>query len=61
MRAYCNFKALCGLSYICFTGTQVLGQFKEIRPEYLPNHVQEHMESNPNSSAFYFTSNETLL
>ena len=26
-----------------------------------PNQVQGHMESNPKSSAPYFTSNETLL
>ena len=33
-RRYSSVKALCGLSYTCFTGTWVLGQFEETGPEY---------------------------
>ena len=116
MRPYSSVRALCGSSYTGFTGTWVLGQFGEIRPEYpkscagtheknskvfsslfhikwdltlvsgpsvswaiavsqvlgywgnlgklgpnTPYYVQEHMKSNPKSSAPCFTSNETLL
>ena len=34
MRPYSSFKALFGVSYTCFTGTQVLGQFGETGSEY---------------------------
>ena len=34
MRPYSSDKALCELSYTCFTGTQVLWQFGETGPKY---------------------------
>ena len=33
MRPYSSVRALCGSSYTCFTGTWILGQFGETRPE----------------------------
>ena len=34
MKPYSSVISPCALSYICFTGTQVLGQFGETGPEY---------------------------
>ena len=34
MRPYSSVRALCELSYTCFTGTRVLGQFWKTGPEY---------------------------
>ena len=35
-------KAVCGVSYTCFTGTQVLGQFGEIEREYPKSCPETH-------------------
>ena len=42
IRRYSSVKALCGLSYTCFTGTQVLGQFGETWPEYPKSCIGTH-------------------
>ena len=34
MRPHSSVRALCGLSYTCFTGTRVLGQFGETGPKH---------------------------
>ena len=60
IRPNSSVRALCGLSYTCFTGSQVLGQFGEIGPEYPKLCAGGHMKSNPKFSAPCFTSNETL-
>ena len=39
MRLYSSVRALCGLSYICFSATQVLGQFGETGLEYPKSHA----------------------
>ena len=36
MKTYYSVMALCGLSYICFSGTRVLGKIGETGPKY-PN------------------------
>ena len=61
MRPYSSVKSLCGLSYICFSGTPVLGQLGETGPEYPKSPCAAgHMKSNSKSSAPYSTSNETF-
>ena len=55
---YSSVRALCGLSYNCFSGTR--DNLGKLGPN-TPNHVQGHMKSNPKSSNVYFTSNETLF
>ena len=55
---YSSVRALCGLSYNCFSGTR--DNLGKLGPN-TPNHVQGHMKSNTKSSNVYFTSNETLF
>ena len=61
MRPYSSVKALCWMSYTCFTGTRVLGQFGGNWTRKNPNHAQGHMKDNPKFSTPYFTSNKLLL
>ena len=42
MRPYTIVKALCGVSYTCFTGTRVLGQFGEGGPKYPKSCTDTH-------------------
>ena len=42
MKPYSSVKALCGLSYTCFTDTRVLGQFGETGPKYPKSCVETH-------------------
>ena len=60
MRPYSSVKALCGSSYTCFTGTQVLGQFGETWPEYPKSCTGTHEKQ---SKVFtpHFTSDQLLL
>ena len=51
IRLYFSVRALCRLSYTCFTGTQLFGKF----------YVQGHMKNNLKSSNPHFTSSETLI
>ena len=60
MRSYCSVKGLCRLSYTCFTGTRVLGQFGETGSEYPKSCAGTH-ESDPKSLAPSSILNETLL
>ena len=55
MRPCCSARALCELSYTCFTATWVLGQFGKLALN-TPNHVQGHKKNNPKSSGSCFTS-----
>ena len=46
-------KSLCGFSYTCFSGTQVLWQFGETGPEYPKSCTKTHeKESKDFSSSF---------
>ena len=38
----CSFRAICGLSYTCFTGIWVLGQFGETGLKYPKSHAEAH-------------------
>ena len=42
MRPYSSVIALCGLSFTCFIGTRVLGQFGETRTKYPKSHAGTH-------------------
>ena len=62
MRPYSSFKTLCGLSYTCFTGTQVLGKFGETWPKYPKSYTGTHEnQSKVFSSTFHVKLAFTLV
>ena len=62
MRPYSSVRALCGSSYTGFTGTWVLGQFGEIRPEYPKSCAGTHEKnSKVFSSLFHIKWDLTLV
>ena len=48
------------LSYNCFRGNQILGQFREIEPR-TQNQVKGHTKRDPKPTVTYLTWNEALL
>ena len=58
MSPYISAKIFWGLSYTCFLGTWALKQFEEEGAQ-IP-HGKKKKKSNTNTSAPYFTSDETL-
>ena len=60
MRLYSSDKGFCGLSYTCFSGIQVLGQFGYTGPKH-PKSCTRNTKRNPKTSAPHLTSNEVLL
>ena len=60
MRLYSSAKGLCGLNYSCFSGTQVLGQFRETGPKYPKSCTKTYEEKSKDFSSS-LTFNEVLL
>ena len=62
MRHYSTVRALCGLSYTCFTVTWVLGEFGETGPKYPISCAGTHEKlSKVFSSTFYIKLASTLV
>ena len=62
MRPYSSVRALCGLSYTCFSGTQILRHFRESGPRYSKSRAGTHeKESKIFRSLCYIKWDLTLL
>ena len=61
MRPYSSVRALCGSSYTGFTGTWVLGQFGEIRPEYPKSCAGTHEKNSKVFSSLFHIKWELTL